>query len=127
MARVLDVVNKVPVAVVDAAVETHMLDLLIYKTDAKMELPGRRFPTPFRSPANPAAGDVFGTYRFHPRPWGPRRLRRVRYTMVKTNWFNGLRTPALVIRRLDVAGTSPAGSPTRISGTICLEVLRRNV
>jgi carboxynorspermidine decarboxylase len=36
--RVLDIVrNETDVAIVDAAVEPHMLDLLIYRTDAKMD------------------------------------------------------------------------------------------
>jgi diaminopimelate decarboxylase len=38
--QVLDIMNNgMDVAIVDAAVETHMLDLLIYHTDAKMEPP----------------------------------------------------------------------------------------
>ncbi len=37
---VLDLVhNQMDIAIVDAAVETHMLDLLIYRTDAKIALP----------------------------------------------------------------------------------------
>lgn len=105
VARVLDVVNnEVPVAVVDAAVETHMLDLLIYKTDAKMELPDGGSHTVQIAGKTCLAGDVFGTYRFHKPPAVGDRVAFADasgYTMVKTNWFNGLRTPALVVRRLD--------------------------
>ena len=103
---VLDVVhNEVDVAVVDASIEAHMLDHLIYGTHPH----GRR-----------AGGR---THRGHDRRAhvpGRRRVRRVQprraarasasevrfadaagYTMVKTTWFNGLRMPSIVVRRLD--------------------------
>jgi len=103
--RVLDVVdNEIPVAVVDAAVETHMLDLLIYKTDAKMDLPPGGAHTAQIAGKTCLAGDVFGTYRFHKPPAVGDRVAFADasgYTMVKTNWFNGVRTPAIVVRRLD--------------------------
>lgn len=103
--KILDIVdNEARVAIVDAAVETHMLDLLIYKTDAKMDLPaGGTHPVQIAGKTC-LAGDVFGTYRF---PQPPAVGDRVAfadasgYTMVKTNWFNGVRTPAIVVRRLD--------------------------
>ena len=103
--QVLDIVhNEMDVAIVDAAVETHMLDLLVYRTDAKME------PTPHGSHRymlagrTCLAGDIFGTYPF------PEKLRvgsrialadAAGYTMVKKNWFNGVPMPAVVVRHLD--------------------------
>lgn len=103
---VLDVVhNEMDVAVVDAAVETHMPDLMIYQTDAKIDFPptdkGHRMMVTGRTCL---AGDVFGTYSF------PKKLQvgdlvtfadAAGYTMVKKNWFNGIQMPSIVVRRLD--------------------------
>jgi carboxynorspermidine decarboxylase len=103
--RVLDIVrNQMEIAIVDAAVETHMLDLLIYRTDAKIEAApqeGHRYMVAGRTCL---AGDVFGTYHF------PEKLQvgslipfadAAGYTMVKKNWFNGVPMPSIVVRRLD--------------------------
>jgi carboxynorspermidine decarboxylase len=103
--RVLDIVrNEIDIAIVDAGVETHMLDLLVYQMEAKIDLPegGRhRYMVAGRSCL---AGDVFGTYAF------PEPLRvgsriafadAAAYTLVKKNWFNGLPMPSIVVRRLD--------------------------
>ena len=100
---VLDIVrNRIDIAIVDASAEAHMLDLLVYRQPAKLKGAGRgryRYMVAGRSCL---AGDVFGTYRF------PRRLKvgsvlRFRdaagYTMVKKNWFNGLKMPAIVVKR----------------------------
>jgi carboxynorspermidine decarboxylase len=102
---VLDVVNNgLDVAIVDAAVETHMLDLLIYNTSAKIEPAPAGPHTVMVAGRTCLAGDVFGTYSF------PDKLKvgdRVAfadaagYTMVKKNWFNGVAMPAVVVRRLD--------------------------
>ncbi len=102
---VLDIVrNDADIAVVDAAVEPHMLDLLIYRTDAKMELPeGGRHAYQVAGKTC-LAGDVFGTYRFPaPLSVGDRVAfaDAAGYTMVKKNWFNGVQMPAIVVRRLD--------------------------
>ncbi len=102
---VLDVVhNEVDIAIVDAAVETHMLDLLIYQTPAKVEGAGEKgFPTTIAG-RTCLAGDVFGTYMF------PEKLHvgslvtfadAAGYTMVKKNWFNGVKMPSIAVRRLD--------------------------
>lgn len=103
--RILDIVkNGIDIAVVDGAVEPHMLDLLIYNTPAKIDLPegGRhRYQIAGRTCL---AGDIFGTYDF------PKPLRvgdlipfsdAAGYTMVKKNWFNGLPMPSIAVRRLD--------------------------
>ena len=50
------------------------------------------------------AGDVFGTYRLKTRlkPGSEVRIADVAgYTMVKKNWFNGLKMPAIAVRQLD--------------------------
>ncbi|MBL0057759.1 MAG: carboxynorspermidine decarboxylase [Elusimicrobia bacterium] len=103
--KVLDIVhNGMDVAIVDAAVETHMLDLLIYSTDAKME-PMPEGPHAYALAGRTClAGDVFGKYSF------PVQLQvgdlipfsdAAGYTMVKKNWFNGVAMPSIAVRRLD--------------------------
>ncbi|MCB4755952.1 MAG: carboxynorspermidine decarboxylase [Elusimicrobia bacterium] len=101
--KVLDIVrNKVDIAIVDAAVETHMLDLLTYGTPAKMDLPPGGRHTYTVAGRTCLAGDEFGTYRF------PKKLRvgsrvviadAAGYTMVKKNWFNGVQMPSIVVKR----------------------------
>jgi carboxynorspermidine decarboxylase len=106
VATVLDVVRRdgIDVAIVDASTEAHMLDLLIYRQDAKLAEPGpgrRRIMIAGRSCL---AGDVFGTYRVN-RQLQPgdtvRFADAAGYTMVKKNWFNGLPMPAIAVRRLN--------------------------
>ncbi len=103
--QVQDIVhNDMDIAIVDAAVETHMLDLLIYRTDAKIEnspASGHPYMVAGRTCL---AGDVFGTYSFE-KPLQVGSLipfaDAAGYTMVKKNWFNGVPMPSIVIRRLD--------------------------
>lgn len=103
--QVLDIVrNESEIAIVDAAVEAHMLDLLVYRTNAKIEhLPEKGFAYTLAG-RTCLAGDVFGEYAF------PDRLRvgslipfadAAGYTLVKKNWFNGVAMPSIVVRRLD--------------------------
>ncbi len=105
--QVIDIVhNQGDIAIVDAAVETHMLDLLIYGTPGKVDLPpsgGKGF-TYTVAGRTCLAGDIFGTYTF------PEKLEvgslipfldAAGYTMVKKNWFNGVAMPSIVVRRLD--------------------------
>lgn len=103
--QVLDIVHTgMDVAVVDAAVETHMLDLLIYRSDAKIEgLPAKGYKYQIAG-RTCLAGDIFGAYTF------PEKLRvgslipfadAAGYTMVKKNWFNGVPMPSIAVRRLD--------------------------
>ncbi|HOW27696.1 MAG TPA: carboxynorspermidine decarboxylase [Elusimicrobiota bacterium] len=103
--KVLDIVhNERDIAIVDAAVEPHMLDLLIYRTDAKIDIAQKGKYTYTVAGRTCLAGDVFGTYRF------PEKLRvgslipvadASGYTMVKKNWFNGVQMPSIVVRRLN--------------------------
>jgi carboxynorspermidine decarboxylase len=103
--KVVDIVhNKIDIAIVDASTEAHMLDLLIYRTSAKIKSSGSgrfRYMIAGRSCL---AGDIFGTYNFK------RRLKvgsiikffdAAGYTMVKKNWFNGLNMPSIAVRRLN--------------------------
>jgi len=103
--KVLDIVhNEIDIAIVDSAVETHMLDLLIYRTEAKMDRnPGKGFKYMVAG-RTCLAGDIFGTFEF------PEKLKigsliafadAAGYTMVKKNWFNGVQMPAIAVRKLD--------------------------
>jgi carboxynorspermidine decarboxylase len=102
---VLDVVhNEVDVAIVDASVEAHMLDHLIYATTPQLASPG---PGPHRTIVagrTCLAGDSFGTHDLAA-PLSVGDEVRVAdaggYTMVKKNWFNGVPMPAIAVRRLD--------------------------
>ncbi|MDN3398907.1 carboxynorspermidine decarboxylase [Psychrobacter sp. APC 3426] len=111
--------NEKNLAVVDASIEAHMLDLLIYRESAPIAaingaeidiLPVDMVKTADMSDntiiygRSCLAGDIFGEYAL---------LNNLQvgdtiafgnaagYTMVKKNWFNGVNMPAIVIRRLD--------------------------
>ena len=100
---VVDIVhNEMDVAIVDASVEAHMLDLLIYRQSAKLETPGgaHTYTVAGRSCL---AGDVFGTFSFRDKLKIGSEIRfadAAGYTLVKKNWFNGLQMPAIAVRRL---------------------------
>ena len=100
---VLDVLNNgKDLAIVDSSVEAHMLDLLIYRIAGKMEVAGDH---PYMICGKSClAGDVFGEFNF-PKPLhvGDRLsiADAAGYTMVKKNWFNGVKMPSIVIRELD--------------------------
>ena len=102
---VVDVVhNEVDIAVVDASVEAHMLDHLIYATNPQVSSPSAGEHRVMVAGRTCLAGDVFGDYRFSvPLRIGDevRFADAAGYTMVKTSWFNGLRMPSIVVRRLD--------------------------
>ena len=102
---VLDVVhNEFDIAIVDASLEAHMLDHLIYRTNPKLSFPGsgpRKFMIAGRSCL---AGDVFGTYGLKNRLKAGDEVRfadAAGYTMVKKNWFNGVQMPSIAVRRLN--------------------------
>ena len=102
--KVLDIIhNEVDVAIVDSAVEPHMLDLLIYQGRAKLENPSKEGYTYQVAGRTCLAGDIFGTYTFREKlkvgdliPF----FDAGGYTMVKKNWFNGVPMPSIVVRRL---------------------------
>ena len=111
--------NEKNLAVVDASIEAHMLDLLIYRESAPIvsinEESIDMMPVNKDQKEGAAdntiiygrsclAGDIFGEYDL------PSNLQigdtvafgnAAGYTMVKKNWFNGVGMPAIVIRRLD--------------------------
>ena len=102
---VVDVVhNEVDIAIVDASLEAHLLDHLIYRTNPRVAAPG---PGPHRimiAGRSCLAGDVFGRHSLRTRlkPGSVVRFADAAgYTMVKKNWFNGLPMPAIAVRRLD--------------------------
>ncbi len=104
---VVDIVhNGVDIAIIDACMEGHMLDLLIYRENGKIEIgtgaPGNHeYMVAGRSCL---AGDVFGTFHFKEKLQIGSEIHladAAGYTMVKKNWFNGLQMPAIAIRRLD--------------------------
>jgi len=102
---VLDVVhNEKDIAIVDASTEAHMLDLLIYRLNAKIYSTGSGPHKYIIAGHSCLAGDVFGEYCF------PYRLKvgsivrfndAAGYTMVKMNWFNGLQMPTIAVKRLN--------------------------
>ncbi len=116
--------NEKSIAVVDASIEAHMLDLLIYQESASIVAINDKAvdiaPVAEQSVSQVSAsselentiicgrsclaGDIFGEYAL------PETLaigdtvtfgNAAGYTMVKKNWFNGVNMPAIVIRRLD--------------------------
>lgn len=102
---VVDIVrNEIDIAIVDASVEAHMLDLLIYRLSARMDPvadPRYEYMVAGRSCL---AGDIFGTFRFDRRLEPGSEIRfadAAGYTMVKKNWFNGVQMPAIAVRRLN--------------------------
>ncbi len=100
---VLDILdNGKKLAVVDSSVEAHMLDLLIYRQSARMETAGDH--DYMICGKSCLAGDIFGEFSFAaPLNVGDRLsiADAAGYTMVKKNWFNGVKMPAIVIRETD--------------------------
>lgn len=95
--------NGKQLAVVDASIEAHLLDLLIYRLPARVE-PNAGPHRYLVYGKSCLAGDIFGEFDFpHPLAAGTRLSIRdtAGYTMVKKNWFNGLTMPAIVVRELD--------------------------
>ncbi len=99
---VLDIVeNGKAIAIVDSAVEAHMLDLLVYRESGSVA-PNSGPHHYVIAGKSCLAGDVFGEFDF------PEKLaigdtisllNAGGYTMVKKNWFNGVAMPAIAIRR----------------------------
>ncbi len=116
--------NQKNIAVVDASIEAHMLDLLIYQESASIAainghtteiMPIKNQDNDQSQVANESentiicgrsclAGDIFGEYSLAQTlaigdtvTFG----NAAGYTMVKKNWFNGVNMPAIVIKRLD--------------------------
>ncbi|MGQ2903293.1 MAG: carboxynorspermidine decarboxylase [Neoaquamicrobium sediminum] len=95
--------NGKNLAIVDSSIEAHMLDLLIYRETAKIE-PNDGEHSYMVCGKSCLAGDIFGEFRF------PAELKvgdrisvqdAAGYTMVKKNWFNGVKMPSIAVRELD--------------------------
>lgn len=95
--------NGKQLAIVDSSIEAHMLDLLIYRLPARIE-PNQGEHEWMVCGKSCLAGDIFGEFRF-PQPLRPGDRLSIQdaagYTMVKKNWFNGVRMPSIAIRRKD--------------------------
>ena len=95
--------NGKNIAIVDASVEAHMLDLLIYRETARV-MPDVGEHEWMICGKSCLAGDIFGDSRF-PAPLAPGDRLSIAnaggYTMVKKNWFNGVKMPAIVVREFD--------------------------
>ena len=95
--------NGKNLAIVDSSVEAHMLDLLIYRENAEIITGGgpHRYMICGKSCL---AGDIFGEFDF-PEPLNVGDRLSIEdaggYTMVKKNWFNGVRMPSIAIRERD--------------------------
>jgi len=100
---VLDIMhNDKDIAIVDASTEAHMLDLLIYREEAKLPRAGAHA---YQIAGKTClAGDIFGDASFdEPLEIGTRISIQdaAGYTMVKKNWFNGLKMPTIALRDLN--------------------------
>jgi len=102
---VLDVVhNEIDIAIVDASVEAHMLDHLIYATTPRISEPSAGGHRTVIAGRTCLAGDLFGEHDLSVQLKVGDQVRiadAAGYTMVKKNWFNGVAMPAVVVRRLD--------------------------
>jgi carboxynorspermidine decarboxylase len=105
---VLDVVETaggLSAAVVDAGAEAHRLDTLMYDEPARVAGDVPNGPNGYAITGRSClAGDQFGTaYLDEPLRVGDRLhlLNSGGYSMVKANWFNGLRMPSVYCERTD--------------------------
>ncbi len=102
---VLDIVhNEADIAIVDSSIEAHMLDLLIYRESAEIEDSRKQGHRYMIAGKTCLAGDIFGDVHFQqPLQVGDQIhiADAAGYTMVKMNWFNGLKMPSILIKRLD--------------------------
>lgn len=95
--------NGKNLAIVDSSIEAHLLDLLIYRQPAKIS-PNQGDHAWMICGKSCLAGDIFGEFRFAaPLQAGDRISFQdaAGYTMVKKNWFNGVRMPGIAVRELD--------------------------
>jgi len=95
--------NGKNLAIVDSSIEAHMLDLLIYRENAKVA-PNEGAHSYMVCGKSCLAGDVFGDFKFENELKVGDRVSfqdAAGYTMVKKNWFNGVKMPAIAIKELD--------------------------
>ena len=105
LTTVLDVVhNEIDIAIVDASVEAHMLDHLIYRTSPRLSSPCPGIHPVMIAGRSCLAGDIFGSYQLETDLKVGDEVRiadAAGYTMVKKNWFNGVPMPSIAVRRLN--------------------------
>ena len=102
---VLDIVhNEIDIAIVDASIEAHMLDHLIYHTHPKISSHEAGNNPILIAGRTCLAGDLFGQYELD----APLKIGGIvsfadaaGYTMVKKNWFNGVAMPSIAVKRLN--------------------------
>ena len=95
--------NGKHLAIVDSSIEAHMLDLLIYRESAKIS-PNSGPHSYMVCGKSCLAGDIFGEFRFPDELKAGDRISiqdAAGYTMVKKNWFNGVKMPSIAVRQLD--------------------------
>ncbi|MCT9000134.1 carboxynorspermidine decarboxylase [Chelativorans intermedius] len=95
--------NGKHLAIVDSSIEAHMLDLLVYRESAKV-LPNAGPHRYLVCGKSCLAGDIFGEFDFERELKVGDRISfqdAAGYTMVKKNWFNGVKMPAIAVRELD--------------------------
>lgn len=103
---VIDIVeNEKKTAIVDSATEAHRLDTLIYDEPASVKeaTDSGKFPYVIGS-CSCLAGDQFCETQFEqPLKIGQKLhlMDSAGYTMVKLNWFNGLKMPSIYYQRID--------------------------
>ncbi len=115
---VLDIVeNQLPTLIVDAGVETHLLDVLVYNFSPELdggralsdeELAALDTSDPNQHVYRVAgrtclSGDIFGTYVFYQTVSIGQELRFTDvggYSMVKKNFFNGIKMPAICYKNI---------------------------
>ncbi|MEG3756254.1 carboxynorspermidine decarboxylase [Psychromonas arctica] len=103
---VIDIVeNEKQTAIVDSATEAHRLDTLIYNEPASVKEASEdgQFPYVIGS-CSCLAGDQFCETQFaQPLQIGQKLhlLDSAGYTMVKLNWFNGLKMPSIYFEKVD--------------------------
>ena len=103
---VVDIVtNGERIAIVDSATEAHRLDTLTFNEPATIGEASAVGAYQYIIGASSClAGDIFCTARFDaPLAVGDRLhiLDSGGYTMVKVNWFNGLKMPSVYVQRMD--------------------------
>lgn len=128
---VLDVVqNELPTVIVDAGVEAHLLDVLTYQFTPELEgavaldrhtqRTGELQSHVYRVCGRTClAGDLFGTYQFDGPLLAGHELRFSNvagYSLVKKNFFNGIKMPAIYHR--------PRGGEVRLVRRPCYEDFR---
>jgi carboxynorspermidine decarboxylase len=97
--------NDKPIAIVDSATEAHCLDRLIYNEPATIKESSEHGEYEYIiGSCSCLAGDIFCTARFDQSLKIGDQLHIIDsagYTMVKLNWFNGLRMPSIFLQRTD--------------------------